>query len=68
MCGRFTLVAEPEARFVVNEIPFPLSKRFNIAPTQQIAVIQEINGIRTVAQMRWGLVPFWATDLTYGKY
>jgi putative SOS response-associated peptidase YedK len=69
MCGRFTLVTEPEDimdRFGVDFIPFEITKKYNIAPTQQVAVIHEINGERKLERMRWGLVPFWAQDIKIG--
>jgi putative SOS response-associated peptidase YedK len=53
--------------FRVNSIP-PLGPRFNIAPTQQIGVIRQIDPAqREFAWMRWGLVPHWAKDLSIGS-
>ena len=42
MCGRFTLFASPEtiqAEFDLAEPPANLAPRYNIAPTQPVAVI-----------------------------
>jgi putative SOS response-associated peptidase YedK len=69
MCGRFTLVADPEAimdRFGVDSVPFEITRKYNIAPTTNIAVIHEISGERKASLMRWGLVPFWASDIKIG--
>jgi len=67
MCGRFFLVSqarEVAAFFGLEEVP-PLAPRYNIAPTQNIAVVREVpenNGSRTLSFMRWGLVPPWTKD------
>jgi putative SOS response-associated peptidase YedK len=47
---------------------FPkLVPRYNICPTQNIiSVRQNAAGQNEVAQLRWGLVPFWAKDLRIG--
>lgn len=64
MCGRYTLTASPEAIrnfFRYAEQPnFP--PRYNIAPTQPIAVVRLINEQRQFALMRWGLLPSWVKD------
>lgn len=64
MCGRYTLTASPEAIrnfFRYAEQPnFP--PRYNIAPTQPIAVVRLINRQRQFALMRWGLLPSWVKD------
>ncbi|MFA6266952.1 MAG: SOS response-associated peptidase [Pseudolabrys sp.] len=64
MCGRYTLTSAPQAirdLFRYAEQPnFP--PRYNIAPTQPIAVIRLDNGQRHFALMRWGLLPSWVKD------
>ncbi len=41
---------------------------YNIAPTQQVPIIRlNADGERELAQVRWGLVPFWAKDPKIGK-
>jgi putative SOS response-associated peptidase YedK len=65
MCGRFTLVTDPEklmSRFHLQEISFDLKPRYNIAPGQQIPAILADGGRRRIGQLRWGLVPSWAQD------
>jgi putative SOS response-associated peptidase YedK len=69
MCGRFTLakpagvIAEAFAVEVTGELP----PRYNIAPTQAIAVVRAgERGGRTLAMLRWGLVPSWAKDEAIG--
>ena len=64
MCGRYTLISNPEAirgLFRYPEQPnFP--PRYNIAPTQPIAVVRLVEGRRQFALLRWGLVPGWVKD------
>jgi putative SOS response-associated peptidase YedK len=70
MCGRysFTQVAEAIAdKFQVKEVP-PLSPRYNIAPTQQIATVSvnSESSERQFKMLRWGLIPSWAKDAKMG--
>lgn len=64
MCGRYTLTSAPEAiraLFRYAERPnFP--PRFNVAPTQPIAVVRLVEGKRQFALVRWGLLPSWVKD------
>lgn len=64
MCGRYALTLTPEAMrrlFAYPELPnFP--PRYNIAPTQPIAVVTADHGERHFALMRWGLIPSWVKD------
>jgi putative SOS response-associated peptidase YedK len=70
MCGRFTLHLPPELLaeiFGLLEIPvYPA--RYNIAPTQKVAVIRCVgDGRNRLDFFRWGLVPSWAKDLGIGN-
>lgn len=61
MCGRFNQTASGEQvaeAFGLDEAP-ELAPRYNIAPTQPVAVIgiQPKTGHRRLTQLRWGLVP-----------
>jgi putative SOS response-associated peptidase YedK len=38
------------------------SPRYNISPTQQVAVIRKIQEGRALSLMKWGLVPAWSKD------
>jgi putative SOS response-associated peptidase YedK len=64
MCGRYALTATPEelrALFgYLDGEPFP--PRYNIAPTQPIAVVRQEHGARRFALVRWGLVPPFVED------
>ena len=66
MCGRFTLHTEKEAlaqRFKVGlDTLQRLEPRYNIAPSQPVLTIREVNAKRLAEPMRWGLVPSWTKD------
>jgi len=85
MCGRFTLAtpaSEWAALFRLDEIP-DVEPRFNIAPTQDVAVVRAPAGLREhpglhlappgspvpreIATMRWGLIPRWAREIGSGQ-
>jgi putative SOS response-associated peptidase YedK len=73
MCGRFTLRAPASVvaeQFTLLEMP-PFSSRFNIAPTQPVAVIRSAPGEREprheLVRLRWGLIPSWAKDPAIGS-
>jgi len=51
--------------FGVQEITDELQPSFNIAPTHDVAVVVN-KGNKQLVAMRWGLVPYWATDPTVG--
>jgi putative SOS response-associated peptidase YedK len=52
--------------FGVQEITEDLQPSFNIAPTQNVAVVLR-DGTTRLVGMRWGLIPSWATDPTIGS-
>lgn len=69
MCGRYTLHHTPEEvaeRFEVEAINELLSPRYNIAPSQLVPVIRQIN-TKEMAVCKWGLVPYWAKDPAIGN-
>ncbi len=71
MCGRFTLTIDPsdlQAAFPWATLPAgsPPAPRYNIAPSQPIAVIAN-NGKNTIEFFRWGLIPSWAKDPAIGN-
>lgn len=70
MCGRFTLTSELSdviKAFNVSDSEYEDYKpRYNIAPSQTIAVVNGNDGHRKLEGYRWGLVPFWAKDIKIG--
>jgi len=62
MCGRFTLKTDADdirKRFHLEKVP-SLKARYNIAPSQEIAVIR--NEAKELELLTWGLIPRWAKD------
>jgi putative SOS response-associated peptidase YedK len=69
MCGRFTLTANKEAiqqEFGVDDFAVDVVPRYNIAPTQPVAVVLGGNDRRLEA-FQWGLIPFWAKTPAIGN-
>ncbi|AGL03381.1 SOS response-associated peptidase [Desulfoscipio gibsoniae] len=67
MCGRFTLTVELSTVIRIFQVhwdykSFDYSKRYNIAPTQNVLVITRTEESREISLMRWGLIPHWAKD------
>jgi putative SOS response-associated peptidase YedK len=69
MCSRFFLdriVDELVERYGLD-VAEPMSPRYNIAPSQPIAVVRVGEGKRELAMLRWGLIPSWADDPKIGS-
>lgn len=68
MCGRYTFTSPEEAAralFNYTGPPLNLRPRYNVAPTDDVPVVRNSKdggGERELVMMRWGLIPFWATD------
>ena len=72
MCGQFTnrYTWRQLKELYDLTIPLPASNfppRYNIAPTQQAFVIRLRDGHRVLAEIRWGLVPFWLREAKGGE-
>ena len=73
MCGRYTLTTPGgralAERFDVGdpeELDPTTLGRFNVCPTEPIAIVSEEGGRRAAQTVRWGLVPPWARELGKG--
>jgi putative SOS response-associated peptidase YedK len=69
MCGRYVLTADGtqlQLAFDLNAAPEPHAPRFNIAPSQPIAVITN-DSPKDLTYFKWGLVPSWAKDPNMGS-
>jgi putative SOS response-associated peptidase YedK len=71
MCGRYTnrySWRELKELYELSDVLYPqapsnFEPRYNIAPTQTSFVVrQRADGQRELAQLRWGLLPRWATS------
>ena len=69
MCGRYRLTAKERYlrdHFGLDEDP-RWAPRWNLAPTQQVPVIRHpTEPTRSFSLMRWGLIPYWAKDESFG--
>jgi putative SOS response-associated peptidase YedK len=71
MCGRYQRrsdkqrIAEAFHLGNLDELTLEVAPSYNIAPTtrQPVIVADRETGNRTLAIMRWGLIPFWCKDL-----
>lgn len=71
MCGRYTLSSPSDdvaALFDLDGTPL-LPERYNIAPTQEAAVVRQVTpaGERRLDYLRWGLIPAWAKEASIGN-
>ena len=46
--------------------PLNLRPRYNVAPSQDVAVVRTNDDGRSLAMLRWGLIPAWARDPAIG--
>ena len=73
MCGRFIQISNPERIKVKiseleisDEVNTGFTPRYNISPTQNILSVLNYQ-TPTLAYTRWGLIPFWAKDMSIGS-
>ncbi len=69
MCGRFTLTADLstlQESFPFVEMPEGMQPRFNVAPSQPVAVVPN-DGRNRLDFFVWGLIPSWAKDPAIGN-
>jgi putative SOS response-associated peptidase YedK len=70
VCGRYVSVSSPTIlaeRFQVEAVRLEATEpNYNVAPRAEVPVVAESRGQRVLDVVRWGLVPFWAKDLSIG--
>ena len=71
MCGRYSLATPAQQvaeHFGLAEVP-ELSPRYNIAPTQSVAIVRTSGdeAAPILEFRRWGLIPSWAKDPAIGS-
>ncbi len=69
VCGRYALIIS--GRTLAEHFDLPsapeLAPRYNVAPTQRVPVVRSgAASPRELAELRWGLVPFWAKEASIG--
>jgi putative SOS response-associated peptidase YedK len=70
MCGRFTQqrpTSELAEIFDAEDRVGAPGDRFNVAPTDEAAVVVQRDDHRAVTAYRWGLIPHWAKDEKIGS-
>lgn len=71
MCGRYVITSPVEALRALFGFEGPglnLPPHWNAAPTQDLPVVRRRDdGSRELVALRWGLVPYWATDPSVGS-
>lgn len=70
MCGRFVGFRRLEALmeyFPIDVAGVDVTENFNVAPTQGILAIVRHDRRNHLEKLYWGLVPFWAKDITIGS-
>src|SRR6266481_1622978 len=64
MCGRYTLRSRDSAKLYgvpASELPL-LVPRYNIAPSQDVAVVIDQGAGRELVLFQWGLIPSWSKE------
>jgi len=70
VCGRYTITADINRireRFLCPTVEFDFYPRYNVAPTQIVPVIINNGSRNELRLMRWGLVPYWAKEMSIGN-
>jgi putative SOS response-associated peptidase YedK len=70
MCGRYTNTAGVQELNERFKVPFPGqegTRRYNIAPTEEVLTIVAPKREPRAELMRWGLIPSWADDPKIGN-
>lgn len=64
MCGRYAIDLQPGliSEYYGVEIPARFSASYNVAPSQNVPVVCRKDDARSLAFMRWGLIPYWAKN------
>lgn len=65
MCGRYNFEDNADTQALMDALcvthgRYDIPSLFNIAPTEDIPVIAEEHGVRTLRPMRWWLTPAWS--------
>jgi putative SOS response-associated peptidase YedK len=71
MCGRYRLTAKERwlaEYFNIDPENVKWTARWNVAPTDEVATVrQDRHGPQRIfGLMRWGMIPYWAKDLSIG--
>lgn len=71
MCGRYTIVVSIEELMLRYLSDLPTNRyhapRYNVAPMQQVLAVVNDGEKNRLGELRWGLVPSWASDERIGS-
>jgi putative SOS response-associated peptidase YedK len=70
MCGRFVQISPYniiKETFNIGTMPFEAIPNYNAAPTQKILTVVKYDSGNELEKLNWGLVPFWAKDISFGS-
>ena len=70
MCGRFVgfrNIEELKEAFPIDKVSCEAVSNFNVAPSQEILAIVKKAAENWLVKFHWGLVPFWAKDISIGN-
>lgn len=70
MCGRFvqySLFQAIQQIFNIDKVSFEVIPNYNVAPTQEILAVVRQDNENKLEKLHWGLVPFWAKDISIGS-
>jgi putative SOS response-associated peptidase YedK len=70
MCGRFVgfrSLEELKESFPIDRAACQVVENYNVAPSQEVLVIVKQADENWLDRFHWGLVPFWAKDISIGS-
>ena len=70
MCGRFVgfrSLHELKKTFPIDKATCEVTENYNVAPSQEILAIIRYEKENWLERLHWGLVPFWAKDISIGN-
>jgi putative SOS response-associated peptidase YedK len=70
MCGRFVgyrSFHELQKAFPIDQAACEVTENYNVAPSQEILAIIKHDNENWLEKLHWGLVPFWAKDISIGS-
>ena len=70
MCGRFVQISRLETVqevFNTGPVTFDTKPNYNVTPTQKILAVVKHRTENKLEKLHWGLVPFWAKDISIGS-
>jgi putative SOS response-associated peptidase YedK len=70
MCGRFVgfrSLHELKKTFPIDKAACDVTENYNIAPSREVLAIIKYDKENWLEKLHWGLVPFWAKDISIGS-